>query len=1671
MYSKFKILLTCFICLVGLPLLGQMHNGNYGHEWINYTQSYYKIKVWKDGIHRIPKQTLVNGGIQLSNLQANQLQLFVRGQEVPIYVQVNNNEIEYIEFYGEKNKGQVENNFYPKPQWHFNPEYSLVNDTAAYFLTWNNSNNNLRFNNRSADLTNLPAIENNCLFTATTLASTSNYVQGKTYTVSGEVLYKSIYEFGEGYGSSASINQTLNVSTPNLAQGNAQVELRAYGIGYIPHTAQLSVGNNIVNTMNFIGDSVFTISANINTNLLTNGNNTLRLRGMEGNTDLYNIAFAKIHYPRTFNFGGLGSFQFKLQGNAGIRRYIELNNIDNTNASLNQMYIYDLANYVRIQGFWDGSKLRCDIPAGNQVPVLHFANLASSNNLTTIARIESVTFRDYTIPQGDYIIISNSRLYSDAQGNNPVYAYAAYRASTGYSPIVLDINDIYNQFGYGIDYSPLALRNLSNFLANNWANVKYLFIIGKGRTMRNMRNGIASNLFIPTWGNPPSDNVMVANHNTDIPSIPVGRLAATSGEQVRTYLRKITEVENQHNTPQTLANRNWMKNILHLGGGRNNLEQNLIRTHLNTLKDIAERPRYGANVESFFKTSTSPIQAAQSAYLDSLINNGVSLITFFGHSSANSFDFNLDYPSNYTNREKYPMIMALGCYGGTIYEADMLISEEFIFEPHAGAVVFLASVSASALGSLHEFAHRFYFHKGGDYYGEGAGILVQKAIETLQSSSLYSTTTQLVTQTMCFHGDPAFALNAKKRPDYYIDPSLISTTPNNVTTQLSNFNLVIDMRNLGEALDTLFWVSVTRELPDGTRSIVARQQVQAPFAQRTITIPIPVGGLNSLGTNKFTIKIDADDEIPEAPLPAAEENNIVQDFIIRIVSDAILPIYPSEFAIVPNQPIILRASTGNVLAPSQRYVFQIDTTEYYNSPLLKTTQITQAGGVVEWTPNQTYLDNTVYYWRVSPDSTSPESGYQWAKTSFIYMNGEYPGWNQSHFFQYHRDQIRNMELVEGVRKFNYISSVQELLIRNGFTPNPLMNENLATYLNGNRIDKCNCPYNSGVFVQVIDDNTGEVWTLPDGNGRYGAINCDLGGRATTLLLFQTNAANPTMAQQNQAYLLAFLRDSIPNGHYVNFFTLNNAGAHTWSSDLKNFLLSQGADATRINTLASTHLGLPYIFFFKKGSMAYQYNKDTLGLDNTSSVIELSGLMEGSWTTGDLTSTIIGPVNNWTHLHWNAASWETIPTLTDTVSINLYGLDAAQTTPYFLGTVQGFDTTLTWIDAQQFPYLQMVWQSKDAINSTAPHLNYWRITADMAPEAALRPELHFTKSRDTLDRGNPFTIAMAMQNISTVDMDSMLVKFQVLGTNIIEYKRLAPLTSGDTLIANFTLSNTADLEGAYQLLIEINPDNDQRELYHFNNIALISFYINKDLINPLLDVTFDGMHIFNGDIVSAKPEIIIQLSDENKYLALNNPDDFTILLKNPTFPNGEMQLTTANTDIIFYPADESNLARENKARMHLKPHFVTDGKYTMYVSAKDRSNNNAGNISYSVDFEVINKPSISNVLNYPNPFTTSTQFVFTLTGESLPDDLMIQIYTISGKVVREIKMAELGPIRIGHNKTEFAWDGTDMYGDRLANGVYLYRVVAQKNGNNMEAYRNNRIDYMFKDGFGKMYLMR
>ena len=125
----------------------------YWNEWINHSQKYYKITVAQNGVYRIDSAMLAKAGLPLAVINPKNIQVFFRGEEQPIYIKGEAdgvlNSSDYIEFYGKKNDGSLDSVLYKgyfqnKPLRQPNPYYSLFNDTAAYFLTWNTMFSNKR---------------------------------------------------------------------------------------------------------------------------------------------------------------------------------------------------------------------------------------------------------------------------------------------------------------------------------------------------------------------------------------------------------------------------------------------------------------------------------------------------------------------------------------------------------------------------------------------------------------------------------------------------------------------------------------------------------------------------------------------------------------------------------------------------------------------------------------------------------------------------------------------------------------------------------------------------------------------------------------------------------------------------------------------------------------------------------------------------------------------------------------------------------------------------------------------------------------------------------------------------------------------------------------------------------------------------------------------------------------------------------------------------------------------------------------------------------------------------------------------------------------------------------------------------------------------------------------
>ncbi len=1666
LYTALLLATSCFAAKA------QMWNGTdtlYGNEWIRYDRPYFKIAAAEDGVLRIPYETLAAQGIPADAT----FRLYAMGREVPLYLSNPSGPLaagDYVEFFGKKNRAELDRHLYKNPDTElFNPEFSLITDTAFYFLTWDIAapQTPLRYQNTPNDLNNLPAkeawfwYEEKLVNAAGLRKQDFNDVQ------------ESAFLAGEGYGSAFANMHTLSVqpkfNDPN-AGVDARFDLRLFA-NNSAHNLKITVNGAEVFTNAFNG---FRVSTPVFTKPAVNLSATeqIVITGTAAASDQYAYSVVSLRYPRVFNFDNKTAFVFEIQGN-GAEQYLE---IENFNFGTTDPVLYDVSNRLRLVGNAENGILKFKLPAASGPRSLVLINAASG--FRTITTLRPVTFTDYSAADAQFIIVSNARLFSDGQGGDPVAEYAEYRSSQdggGYRTVVAEVAQLYDQFAYGVQRHPLSIRNFVHFAKKRWSDPRYVFLIGKSRQYNELRtaSGLAhpnnSSFLVPTFGLPGSDHLLVASNFSVVPVIPVGRIPVETAAEVRLYLNKMRA----HEAPlgQTPAeDRLWRKQVIHLGGGGSVTEQNDIRNKLLNLESVLENSDYGASVVSFYKTSPDPIQYSQSELISDRINAGASIVTFFGHSSSGGFDFSIDNPANYRNQNRYPLMISLGCFSGDIHLRGKSVGENFVFQEDKGALAFIATVGLGAISSLHAVTRQLYTEIGHDAYGQGIGDALQRSLRAFDNVG--GIFTRSLVQQYTLNGDPALVLSPSAKPDFFVNSSSPKFEPEVINTQMDSFNFHFNLLNAGRASVDSVQVLLRRTLPGNIEFDVAKIKVPAPKYESSVVYRMPVLGKIAIGENRFYVTVDPDNAVEETPLPEAEQNNELLSTsggagIAKYIFDNGVSItWPPDFAIVGQTPIKLTASTADIFASERNYLMEIDTTELFNSPQLRRTMLRQKGGLLPWTPDVNWQDSTVYYWRVSPD-TSSVSGYIWSNASFIYLNGSPNGWNQSHYFQFEQNLFTDMEISDTTRQFKFLDDLKTVSVLNGVfpgvQPEVVVNNTASFYLSFDD------PWiRGGLYISVLDSITGTPWPNDD-PGLYGS---QLGSEwANEWAAFPFSTLTPAFRER----AIKFLRDTVPSGNYVLIFTIQNGNTHykpaEWAADSvaygnNLFQLMEQQGATLIRSTASPEIGpRPYAFFYKKDDPNYPIFEQLV--PNGDTIKQVFGI-EGIWDSGKVRSRLAGPARQWNDLHWVVET--TNPE--DQYSLDLYGIRGDSTQQLLAAGLTVRDTSLGWVNAAEYPYLRLELNAADTLLRTSPQLIRWRTTYEGLPEAALDPTTYFRFQRDTVQQGEPVLLQIAARNLSDYNMDSLLVRYVLTddANNLFARSlRVRPLPGKDTLVISLNM-DTRNLLGRQKIRIEINPDNDQPELSHHNNIGFYEFFVERDKRNPLVEVTFDGTPIMDGDLVSAKPFIAISLRDENPFLALADTSVLKLLLRYPDATD-VTEIPFSDPRVRFIPADASDLTRQNRASVEFTPHFLQSGTYELTVQGRDVSGNASGNLDYRVSFEVETAAKISNVFNYPNPFSTSTQFVYTLTGEEPPAQLTIRIMTVSGRVVREISQAELGPLRIGTHRTDFVWDGTDTYGDRLANGVYLYQVFAKDaQGKDYEKYDNGTDGY-FKKGIGKLVILR
>lgn len=196
--------------------------------------------------------------------------------------------------------------------------------------------------------------------------------------------------------------------------------------------------------------------------------------------------------------------------------------------------------------------------------------------------------------------------------------------------------------------------------------------------------------------------------------------------------------------------------------------------------------------------------------------------------------------------------------------------------------------------------------------------------------------------------------------------------------------------------------------------------------------------------------------------------------------------------------------------------------------------------------------------------------------------------------------------------------------------------------------------------------------------------------------------------------------------------------------------------------------------------------------------------------------------------------------------------------------------------------------------------------------------------------------------------------------------------------------------------------------------------------PDIDLFLNAEEFVNGSTTDQTPVLMANLFDENGINTVGNGighDLVAILdgnLENPIVLN---DYYTANLDSY-----QSGKLRFNMTELSI-------GKHTLTLKVWD-VNNNLSQSTIEFYVQPDQTVALNHVLNYPNPFTTHTEFYFEHNQVCSELDVQIQIMTVSGKLVRSIN--EMVKTE-GFRSQGIPWDGRDDFGDQLAKGVYIYTL--------------------------------
>lgn len=821
------------------------------NQWIDFDKTYYKIKVAENGIYRVDYQNLIEQGFPTDFTDAKRLSLINEGKEIPIYVSdtVNWGEGAYLEFYGQRVDGKFDQRLFENPEDQLHPYWSQFTDTAVYFLSYAEPNSKIvDFEN---SLNNLPEKETHFMHTEV-LHFQNFHSNGKPNTQIHYLRLESFpeesrplnsyfanYSAGEGWVGNlfASDNPIADnfvktsIQTPAIYYNGdmAQLTMKIVGLSSdtsdrFNHLLEVNLNDQLIVQDQYKGYTTQKYTIDLPLGRLSAPETYIESKALHPELiDRQAISYIEVKYPRAYNFDGVDHLSFTIN-HKEAGNYLEFENLkaDET------YFLYDIPHLIKTKLTYHSEKEvhQVYLPAhnGEQRQLI----LQNENQIQKVSRIGTTNFIDYSNPinQGDYIIITHPTLNKK---DGAVSNYAKYRSSAeggAFQTITVDVENLYDQYSYGIRKHPLAIKYFINEAIENWVNTpSHCLLLGKGiknskcryrdNSWNNLTIDWTKNL-VPTFGDSPNDQYFGAADFSPLSRIAIGRLSVDNQQDIQNYLNKVIAVEKEYYVEDCnyIEAEKWKHEIFHIGGGSSVEQQNRFNERLVEQANIAKSGMLTANTHFLLESGASDdIEGCASeddsgspippqTCITNFFEQGKRIVNFLGHASGLFWQVDIGKPEDYTYNQKYPIMIAQCNFVGDTYryyadEDTYTMPEEWLNAKDAGATAYIGFDAIFEMHYAANLVDALYEQMFKINPELTLGEQVNAAILSYYNAN--DSISQHACDKMIFSGDPALKYTTQTKPEIKITEDHVSFTVEQINDFYYDVELNFDFSSVNLA--------------------------------------------------------------------------------------------------------------------------------------------------------------------------------------------------------------------------------------------------------------------------------------------------------------------------------------------------------------------------------------------------------------------------------------------------------------------------------------------------------------------------------------------------------------------------------------------------------------------------------------------------------------------------------------------------------------------------------------------------------------------------------------------------------------------------------------------------------------------------------------------------------